>query len=389
MKPKVVMISHGPIEDEGEGHFIHGNNVARAFSKVADIKVLEYTFDDRVFGLNGVRYIHLPINTHHLTTHHQNNLFQKYLSFDPTTLFRELFSTWRFLSKNRSHIQSADYVVLQGCLLISAFLLCKIWHKKIVIDTHWINYDVARAKELPFFPYHARRITWFVLELVQFQLSDVILVVSKKDYDSARDHFFLSSKKIQLIPQIIDFDKNFSENSSHDLRIIAESDRPIITFIGALDSLQNLFAVRFIKETLAPSLPTCTFLLIGDKQQRKEGNVITLQRKKNVHPYLQSSDILISPTDVGSGVKFKILDYLYSQKLIVATPPNFEGIFPQVIPDGIISVPIVDFARTLREVVERKLYLQEHSAHRSYVLQNHSLEALRNSIADLQDKIIL
>ena len=375
----IFEISHGNVEDKGEGHFIHASNVTRAYAEFADIEVYEYSTDDKTVVSDGVTYHHLAVRPNDPS---RPNKLAKFLTFDPFGLMREQYYSFKYLWNRRESIKKADYVLLQGCLLVAGFAVAKILRKRIIIDTHWINTDVAKSKKnISAFSYYLRLSTWWLIESIMFKLSYQLLLVSKKDAVSVRKIFGTPDTKLLVIPQVIDFS---AYNDPHEILKSPGFDYRV-AFIGTLWSLQNQVALKFIQTELATKLPNVAFYIFGAAADKIENNIFYMKSRSNITFYLEQCDVLISPVDVGSGTKFKMLDYLYANRSIVATPPNFDGL-----PDisnlrGVNMVELEKFVTVIPEAAKTVLEQPSGQKQRRFVLAHHDLPVLS---AQLQKGII-
>jgi len=83
---------------------------------------------------------------------------------------------------------------------------------------------------------------------------------------------------------------------------------------------------------------------------------------------------------VGSGVKFKMLDYLYSRRPIIVTENNLDGL-PNVLNfDGVFISSLDGFSKALESAIGERIYLKEYEYNRKYVLENHSLNSLTKTM---------
>jgi len=270
----ILMISHGNVEDENEGHFIHANNVAKAFSNFMKVKVLEYSYDSELVIVDGIEYKHINVFKK------ECKIFKyigKVFSFNPFSILRTEFSAIVKLFRDREEIRKSDAIIIQGALLIAPMFICKIFGKRIILDTHWINYDVAMSKKnINFWAGLIRKYVWYMIEFVFFHMATYILVVSVKDLNSIIRNFLVSKEKIVVIPQVVDFEKKKVTDENNDFT--PSQDKVIITFIGTLKSLQNQTAVKFIEEKLAPKFSNCLFLIVGAEKFECKKNVYYLKK---------------------------------------------------------------------------------------------------------------
>jgi hypothetical protein len=93
----------------------------------------------------------------------------------------------------------------------------------------------------------------------------------------------------------------------------------------------NKEAVQFIIKHVAPKLPQYDFVIMGSVCDRlsKKGNMLITGpvSKTGKNKWFNRADMFINPVVKGSGSNLKMLEYMYFDKPIVATPTGARGMF--------------------------------------------------------------
>jgi glycosyltransferase involved in cell wall biosynthesis len=127
--------------------------------------------------------------------------------------------------------------------------------------------------------------------------------------------------KIRVLPNTVDVQ-----------RIPAMPDPPgsrDVLFVGDFNYVPNQEAAEFVSRSLAPSIPSARFLLVGSSpppDPRRPSNVTVTGRIPDLHRVLQTAAVCIAPLFHGSGTRVKILTYLAAARPVVATSKACEGL---------------------------------------------------------------
>ena len=339
---RICVISFGPIEKKDSGYFIRSWKLVESLSKrVEMITVLEFPEDDTPLGtyqIGNIIFVKLPgnrVNNKSITS----TTFKKRLTFDPIQVITFQFRSVIELFRYRKTISQSDLVIVEGSLLPAANLIAKIYHKKVILDTHCVNKLLALGfKNRSRFVYSIRLLFWHVIESLVTKLSDLIITVSAKETEYLETEYHVPRSKLILIPHVSETsvvaytDKEISEIKK-ELKI---ANKKVVTFIGDLRAIQNYDATQFIVNDLAPGVlknrNDVIFLIVGKGKELFISNaslhqgIIFTGYVDNLAKYMSISDICIAPMRVGAGIKTKVLDYINYHKKILTTSIGAEGL---------------------------------------------------------------
>lgn len=173
---------------------------------------------------------------------------------------------------------------------------------------------------------------WF--EKLACKKAHKILCVSEVDRDFLASKLDVDQKKIIIIPNGIDFQKFFPNDSKREkIRNKLEIENsPAVLFFGKLDYIPNKEAVRIIKFEILPRVikenSNIKFIIVGDKPPKEYShkNIIFTGLVDNIEDYINASDVVISPLVSGGGTRFKILEALACGKNVISTKIGAEGL---------------------------------------------------------------
>ncbi|HVD92702.1 MAG TPA: glycosyltransferase family 4 protein [Vicinamibacterales bacterium] len=147
--------------------------------------------------------------------------------------------------------------------------------------------------------------------------------------DEARYFRSLGANRVVVVPNGVDTSA-FSSTSTR------REGPPTILFIGALEWMPNISAVRFLARDVLPAVrarvpdarllvvgrrPTAEVLALGDP-----GRVDIAADVPDVRPYWEQADVLAVPLETGGGTRIKILEAFAAGVPVVSTPVGCEGI---------------------------------------------------------------
>jgi glycosyltransferase involved in cell wall biosynthesis len=173
--------------------------------------------------------------------------------------------------------------------------------------------------------------------------ADHVVAVSEVDVAHLRKLYAVPPEKMAVIshcadPEVFSYRPEGAEVVRQALGI--GEDVPLLTFVGKLDYLPNVEAVRYIAESLRPVVlsahPNALFLMVGqnyeplavyaDNHLRFVGFVDGRARvSPNLADYLSASDVVLVPLESGSGTRLKILEAASCGRAIVSTRVGAEG----------------------------------------------------------------
>jgi hypothetical protein len=362
----VCAICFGPIEKKDSGYFIRSWNAIESLSRSAkSVTVLEFPEDDTPLGTyqkGNIIFNRLPGNR----VDNKSSVsiaFKKSLTFDPVRLISFQFRSAIELFRYRKTISQSDLVIVEGSLLPVANLIAKIYHRKVILDTHCVNKLLALGfKNRNKLVYGIRLLFWHVTESLVTRLSDLVIAVSAKDAEYLQTEYHLERSKLVLIPHVLETSVvtyTDEENSKikEELRI---ANKKVVTFVGDLRAVQNYDAAQFIVNELAPYVlkrrSDVIFLIVGKGKELFRSDeslhpgIIFTGFVANLAKYMSISDICIAPMRVGAGVKTKVLDYVNYRKNILVTSIGAEGLEKYVEPSQVCSIE--DFSICLGKILD-------------------------------------
>ena len=255
------------------------------------------------------------------------------------------------LLKYRKKFKEYDEIYIEGCLLINAFLLSKVFRKKIVMDTHCVNKAVALGiRKKNFFIGSVRVLLWHVIEKSLLSFSDEVIVLSEVDRRFIKKHYKISDKKIRFIPHKVNKASLESSDIVNALRKKYIKDyKNIAFFLGDLGAIQNKDSVKFIINHLAPHVPRTHFLVAGNNPENliSQQNITFLGFVDSLSAFIMASDVCIAPMSIGSGIKTKVLDYLEHSRPVLATKVAAEGIPPTEL---LKVIELKDFSKYIKDL---------------------------------------
>jgi glycosyltransferase involved in cell wall biosynthesis len=359
---KICIVSFGPVESKSNGYFIRVWNVANELSKHNEIVVLEFTQD---YGKNRgkkqkeINFIQLRKNFFFSTVF--SNIIKRIFTFNPFTTFEFQLLSLLELWKQRKLIQSADVVIIEGCLIPFGIFIAKLYGKKVILDTHCINTLLAQEyKRINRAIYFLRTILWSFLEMIAIKFSDIVITVAEYEKEFVIEKFKPLESKVFLVPNIIEKPKKVSKKTVKELRKkLKLLDKVAVTFVGDLSSVQNADAVEYIVNELAPyflnARKDVVFLIVGGGRIYKHNlpNVIFTGFVKDLESYLAMSDIFIAPMRVGAGTMTKVLNYIVHEKPTIVTPIAIRGLEKISSSKMIKIAPIDNFKSVLLDTINK------------------------------------
>ncbi len=259
------------------------------------------------------------------------SLLKKFLGFAP---FKEAWfpvDGYLKLRGLRKELAQYDAFYIESCMLVSAMAAVKPLGKRIVLDTHCMNKDIAlKIKQYDKLSGTIRAVIWHIIENGMTKRADINIAISENDKAFMKKHYHVPEEKIQLIPHIVDpaMAEKHSRRAEELRAEFSQGYQKIAAFMGDMGAVQNIESARFIREVLAPATPEVHYILIGNNPEHipSKDNVTYTGFVDAFDPYILAADFCIAPMTIGSGVKTKVLDYLKYEKRVIATPVALEGI---------------------------------------------------------------
>lgn len=111
--------------------------------------------------------------------------------------------------------------------------------------------------------------------------------------------------------------------------------RPVVTFVANFGYRPNVDAAHYLVRRILPrvalKVPSVRVLLVGNApppevRDLEDDRVTVTGRVASVEPYLEASDVVVSPLREGGGIKVKVLEALRHGKALVTTSVGAQGI---------------------------------------------------------------
>lgn len=304
---------------------VHGGSMRARYT----IKCLSRTNQLNVL-LNHVYSLGGKIDLHHpnLTIRYCKRTALDFLGY------RSLLFNPLYMKESYNLMRDANSDVIHCELLWSAFsgiLLKKKFNKPLVLVDH--NVEYLKFKELRKFVYSFSLRT---IEKYCCEQADKIIVASEVDRNRIAVLYNIPKQKIRVIRNCTDPDVfKYNEEGRNRVRkrYGISSKTIVITFVGNLNYIPNVTAVRYIAETICPIIterhPKSKFLIVGGNYKHllkyKRENMIFTGYVDNLPDYLSASDIVVVPLDSGSGTRIKTLEAAACSRPIVSTKKGVEG----------------------------------------------------------------
>lgn len=157
---------------------------------------------------------------------------------------------------------------------------------------------------------------------------DKIIFVSNEDRKLYFEKHPNSKVNIEVIPMGINLLNNVEEDN-----ILSTTENSIL-FIGNMNYEPNRLAVHWFQynvyEILKERISNIKWYIVGfdaDKYFKFDDPSIQVYSSvSSLRPFILNSKIIISPLNVGTGVKNKILDSMALSKVVVGSKLSFDGI---------------------------------------------------------------
>jgi len=212
------------------------------------------------------------------------------------------------------------------------------------------------------------------------QLSDIIITMTPFDYFELADKISADYKKINIIPNSIDFSKFkfYGPNLKKDN----------IIFVGNMYYEPNKQAAEYIINKIAPILikknKKITFTFVGmvrDELKKSNNlNFIFTGPVNNLDKLLAQATIALCPITQGSGMKVKILNYCAAGLPIITTKLGASGY------EKISSLIIEDDLSIISDIIDK--FLDEKKQLKKIGLQNYQFAKKYYNINIISKKLV-
>src|SRR3972149_7567844 len=191
------------------------------------------------------------------------------------------------------------------------------------------------------------RVTRFILkvyEKLSCKFAYRIFCVSEVDRDLLISKLNIRKDAITIIPNGIDTDKFYpdKQKSIEARQRVTLYEKPVILLFGKLDYNPNYEAVKIIRYDILPrvlkKIPEAKFLIVGDNPPLEfiHEKITFTGLVDKIEDYVNLADIVICPLLSGGGTRFKILEALACEKIVISTTIGAEGLTVKGINENLI-----------------------------------------------------
>lgn len=273
-------------------------------------------------------------------------------------------------------IKNNEIILIEGSMFISNALFAKLLGKTVVFDPQGSIAIVGKRTKRSLYNTIFRLMIGNVLDYICSHIADKCIFVSEEDMEYFLMSYNISKEKAMLVRLAIDTD---------ELVMCPDEikDEKKIVFMGDLTSIQNKTAVEYIINYIAPKLSDHKFIIVGKGFEKFDQieNVIFEGFVKEPSRIICSCQLAIVPLISGTGVKTKILEFLYMGIPVITTTVGVEGLIKSldIIEKGLFLSDLSDFPSKIKNTMD---YIKNIDTKflRKYILNNHSLNAMREDI---------
>lgn len=172
-----------------------------------------------------------------------------------------------------------------------------------------------------------------------FCFSDLVFTTSSSEAERMEAEYGTPRGILGIVPNGVDvdlFDPVTDQKRMETRTRLGWTKSNIVIFMGAWHP-PNLEALLFIINSLAPSLESFHFMIIGSVKDQYEASLGPLPQFENVtytgvleeaqlFDYLSGADLAINPMFSGAGTNLKILEYFACGIPVVSTPHGVRGL---------------------------------------------------------------
>lgn len=330
----ITMVALGPIESNSNGYSIRIEHLMDSLLRHDEVTLIEFDIAEPRGG--GETRYHLVEYDAVYRERRIGDFLNKTITFNPLGQLKMQLTSLRGLWRNRDLLKRSDAVFIEGALFPFAIILCKLFRKKVVMDTHCVNLKLAMDfKGHNRTAYLLRRLAWGPLEYFAYRLCDVIVFVSDEEVRFSESTLRMDRRKAVVIPNVLDIPPlSVTDDELEDFRRkFGLKGRTVATFVGDLTSVQNKDCVNFIVDELADKVrdvrEDLRFLIVGKGAEafpNPPANMVFTGYVDKIDPVIAATDIFVAPMRVGAGTKTKVLLFMGYSKPILTTEVGIEGI---------------------------------------------------------------
>lgn len=275
-----------------------------------------------------------------------------------------------------------------------AIIANKIWRKPVVADCHDV-WQALRVKHIS----ALRKKLETLNEKVFYKFVNIILTVSEEERELLRS--CLLNAHIEVIPNGVDIsefnNKKAAASASEIRRRYGLDGYHVVTFVGNLEYLPNLEAVKLIAFKIAPlvkkEMSKVKFLIVGRTGRIAEKvnaqDVIFTGTVDDVAEVLMVSDVAIAPLLKGSGTRLKILEYFSCALPVVSTSVGVGGLKVENNVHALITDDPEDFSSMIVRLLKNSEFaLKLGQSARQFVSSNYEWAFISKKLNIIYEKLM-
>ncbi len=220
-------------------------------------------------------------------------------------------------------------------------------------------------------------------ERLYFKKANQVIVVSKEDKKFHSS--FITSKKIQIIPNFLDETRYNNDSYKKENYIVMTAN------FGAFMNQNGL--KWFIEEVWDEELDSkLKFIIVGRNSKEALArinnsklfkNIIATGEVNNINPYIAKAKASVIPLIEGSGSRLKCIEAMALKTLVISTSKGAEGIYSNNI---IINDSPMDFRKTLLNI--DNITISEESLYNEFI-SAYSIQAIEPKLEDTISRAII
>ncbi|MGL5596325.1 MAG: glycosyltransferase family 4 protein [Cetobacterium sp.] len=225
--------------------------------------------------------------------------------------FKDILKLRKILKKEKADIIYLHSSKAGALGRIAAFGL----KQKVIYNPHGWAFTIDYSEK--------KKKLYSLIERILYPLTDIIINISKNEYDEAIK-YKLSSKKMVIIENGIDINR-FKNNQKEKFL-----DKYVVGFVGRLSEQKNPLYLIELAEQLKYKIPNCLFYVVGDGELREELEKKIKQKELEKFFYLagwcEKVEEEIKNFDIAlmiskwEGFGLVVCEYMAAKKPVIAFP---------------------------------------------------------------------
>ncbi|MBI4434415.1 glycosyltransferase [Candidatus Uhrbacteria bacterium] len=229
-------------------------------------------------------------------------------------------------------------------------------------------------------------------ERAVYRQFDGVMFVSRDDIRYTVDAGISDTATVYELPNGVDL--TYFHPNAHN-----GQDERSIAFIGNMRNDINEHAVRWFYDHAWPTLhrevPDLRWYIVGNdpsarlrRYLERDPNIILTGYLEDFRPTIWNATLVISPLQMGAGIKNRVLQAMAMGKAIVASPLSVDGISAEHRKHLLVATNAGEFVRYTRLLIEdgrERLRLSREA--RRFVEDHHSLEGAASKLLHIVERV--